>query len=121
MRNWGYRSMTLTVKSDGGSKLAPWAGPILSALIGAAASVAGATYVTGMRAGAQDVIIAEHTQRIGQLEADAKKEQQEGNSAALSVAEKLGGLTATVTNLALGVDRLERRLDGGSPSRQAGQ
>jgi hypothetical protein len=113
--------MTLALKSEGGSKLAPWAGPIISALIAAAASVIGATYVTGTRSGAQDAVIAEHTQRIGQLEADAKKEQQEGNSAALLVAEKLGGLTAQVSNLTAGFDRLDRRLNAGSPPQPNGQ
>jgi len=75
------------------------------------------------RAGAQDVIIAEHTQRIpaSSTAGTPRKSSRRVIRRASRVAEKLGGLTATVTNLALGVDRLERRLDGGSPSRQAGQ
>ena len=108
--------MSLAAKGEGTGKLAPWIAPVLTALMAAGASIIGATYVTGQRTGAQDTIIAEHTQRLDHLEADSKEEGKTTTSAALTLAKELGGLSSQVSDLARGFDRLEQRLDNDGAS-----
>ena len=123
------------------SKLAPWISVVVTAAVAGATVLAAANY----RTGADQVTIAQHSQQIAQLQADARadhdaqtkavvqlevasseaKEAKEAANQASVVAQqietKIGALLVTVEDLKSDVSRLIARLDrepppGKSPS-----